>query len=349
MLPRPARPSLAGLFPGYFALVMATGIVSLAAHFLSYDAIAYVLFGLNVVNYVVLWLLSLERLVWFPDRVRQDLASHTRGPGFLTTVAGTAVLGTEFAVLTPLVSIATALLILSIVLWFLLMYGFLIQTVIASAKPSMEAGLSGAWLLLTVSTQSIAVLSATLAPYAGGQEVVLLSIATVAFLLGCMLYLPVIALIFDRWTFVHMAPEELTPPYWITMGATAISTLAANRLIGNGGDWELLHQIQPFVEGLALMFWAFGTWWIPLLLILGGWRHLAQHVPLTYDPQLWSMVFPLGMYSVATFALAQSTSLGVLYTIARIGGYVALAAWVVVFVGLLRRLARLPADRSALA
>lgn len=75
-----------------------------------------------------------------------------------------------------------------------------------------------------------------------------------------MLYIPVISLIFDRWTFVRMAPEDLAPPYWITMGATAISTLAADRLIVYGGAWELLQQIVPFVKGLALMFWVFGSW-----------------------------------------------------------------------------------------
>jgi tellurite resistance protein TehA-like permease len=332
------RQAVAGLFPGYFALVMATGIVSLAAHFLGLDPIAYVLFGLNVIFFAALWVLSIARLALFWDRFQQDLASHTRGPGFLTTVAATSVLGTEFVVLTPWVAVGTVLWVLAIALWLVLMYAFLAQVVVGQAKPSLESGLNGAWLLLTVSTQSLAVLGASLAPYAGATTLAVLGVATFAFLLGCMLYLPVISLIFDRWTFIHMAPADLAPPYWITMGATAISTLAADRLIVNGSEWELLQQIAPFVKGLGLMFWVFGTWWIPLLLILGAWRHLAQHVPLRYDPQFWSMVFPIGMYTVATFVLGRDANVGALQAVAQGLVYVALAAWLVVFVGLLRHL-----------
>ena len=44
----------AGLFPGYFALVMATGIVSVAAHFLFSEVVAQALLWLNIAAYVVL-------------------------------------------------------------------------------------------------------------------------------------------------------------------------------------------------------------------------------------------------------------------------------------------------------
>ena len=44
------------------------------------------------------------------------------------------------------------------------------------------------------------------------------------FLLGCMLYLPLITLIFYRFTFVNVTMAALTPPYWINMGAVAITT-----------------------------------------------------------------------------------------------------------------------------
>src|SRR5689334_6303609 len=52
--------------------------------------------------------------------------------------------------------------------------------------------------------------------------------------------------------------------------------------------------------------WAFGTWWIPLLVVLGLWRHVRQHGPLSYEPTLWSVVFPLGMYSVATLSFGKA-------------------------------------------
>ena len=49
-----SKPSaIATLFPGYFALVMATGIVSIAAHFLGMEPIAQGLLWFNVMAYVV--------------------------------------------------------------------------------------------------------------------------------------------------------------------------------------------------------------------------------------------------------------------------------------------------------
>jgi len=31
---------------------------------------------------------------------------------------------------------------------------------------------------------------------------------------------------------------------------------------------------------MTLLFWATGTWWIPILLALGAWRHLFQRLAL---------------------------------------------------------------------
>jgi tellurite resistance protein TehA-like permease len=49
-----------------------------------------------------------------------------------------------------------------------------------------------------------------------------------------------------------------------------------------------------------MLFWATATWWIPMLLTLGFWRHVYKRFPLRYDPLYWGAVFPLGMYSVST-------------------------------------------------
>ncbi|MFN2634189.1 MAG: hypothetical protein ABR610_12305 [Thermoanaerobaculia bacterium] len=52
---------------------------------------------------------------------------------------------------------------------------------------------------------------------------------------------------------------------------------------------------------MTLLFRAAATWWIPMLLILGFWRHVTRRFPLTYNPLYWGAVFPLGMYTVCTY------------------------------------------------
>ena len=81
----------------------------------------------------------------------------------------------------------------------------------------------------------------------------------------------------------------------------AISTLAGVLLVRNADRMPLLLELLPFLKGMTLLFWATATWWIPLLLALGVWRHLVKRVPLTYDHSFWAVVFPLGM-SAATVA-----------------------------------------------
>lgn len=143
-----------------------------------------------------------------------------------------------------------------------------------------------------------------------------------------------ITLIFYRFTFVKLMTVSLTPPYWINMGAVAITTLAGARLIIAAPAWSFLGEISPFLKGFTLFFWATGTWWIPLLFILGIWRHLRKHFPLVYDPLYWGMVFPLGMYTVCTLQLSKAIRFEPLLLIPRYFVFVALAAWLATFIGL---------------
>jgi tellurite resistance protein TehA-like permease len=84
-------------FPGYFALVMATGIVSLAMRFEGFFGFPELLLWLNVVFYIVLWIITLVRIAFFRTVFIADLTHHARGVTFLTIVAGTSVLGVQFA------------------------------------------------------------------------------------------------------------------------------------------------------------------------------------------------------------------------------------------------------------
>ena len=332
-----------GLSPSYFALVMATGIVSIASERAGFRTIAVVLLWLNAGQYVLLWILTVWRLFRYGRELVADLTDHRLGPGFFTLVAGTCVLGNQLIVLAGAYDLALGLWGFGLFLWIVLTYAIFTNLTIKETKPTIDQGITGGWLLAVVATQSIAVLSALLAQhFEQPQRLHINFVALSMWLWGGMMYIWMISLIFYRYTFFKFSPSDLSPPYWINMGAMAISTLAGSLLVENTVDAWFLQSLLPFLKGFTIFFWATGTWWIPMLFILAVWRHVYKRFPLTYDPLYWGAVFPLGMYTACTFEMARAMDLDFLLPIPRVFIYVALAAWLAAFYGMVQRLVTLP-------
>lgn len=75
-----------------------------------------------------------------------------------------------------------------------------------------------------------------------------------------MFYLVFITFIAQRFFFSRLWPTDPTPPYWINMGAMAITTVAGVRLLQLAQPSPLLASLRPYIVGFTIMIWAWGTW-----------------------------------------------------------------------------------------
>lgn len=328
---------LAELHPAYFALVMATGILSIGCHLMGLAESAQFLFWINVPIYGLLWVLYIARAKLFPSNFLNDWVSHKRGFGFFTLVAATNVLGSQFFTLQNNVEAATVLWWAGLVLWAICTYSIFILLAVQKQKPRLEEGINGGWLISVVATQSVCVLGCLVKPQILGYNDFSALLLLSFWLFGGMLYIWLISLIFYRYMFFRFEPSDLAPPYWINMGAVAITTLAGAELIGAFGDLPVIYDMLPFIKGLTTMYWATATWWIPMLLLLGIWRHGVQRFKFAYDPLYWGLVFPLGMYSVCTFKLGAILKITIFSLIAQTFLIFALIAWLLTFLSMIQR------------
>lgn len=338
----PSASAIATLFPGYFALVMATGIVAIGAEQQDLGIVADVLYVIAGTALVVLVALNAVRLGRHRTALLSDLTNHAKGFAFLTAVAAVNVVAAASIVLHGWRDLAIVLWWCSVALWAVLVYAVLIAVVVRRDKPGLQGGINGSWFLLTVSTESVAVVAGLL--LATGRtgstpDDLLAFVALSAFLLGIVLYLIVMTMVFLRWTFHPLDPAEADPPAWIAGGAVAITVLAGSNLIlaANAGSGRLV-RVAPVIEVLVVLAWATATFWFPLMIAIGVWRHLVCRVPLRYHPSFWAMVFPIGMYAAATFRMRQAIGLGSLDWLPGAVLGIALGAWTVTFAGLLRDL-----------
>ncbi len=340
----PGRPNpIATLFPGYFALVMATGIIAIASKQQRLDWLAEGLYAVAAVAYVVLVVLFLARLALFPQKLLADMNSHAKGFAFLTIVAGTNVLGSASGVINGWWTLTEILWWCSLPLYVVLLYTALVSDILRSEKPALGAGINGSWFLLTVATQSIVVAGALLLVRDPSDLLAFLLVA--AFCLGLVLYIAVMTMLFLRWTFQTLEPTEADPPAWIAAGAVAITVLAGTNLLAARNVSSRIDALAPALEVLVMMAWATATFWFPVMIAIGVWRHIARRVPLRYQPAYWALVFPLGMYGASTFKMLLVLRLSGLAWIPELTLAVALTAWSAAFLGLAVQGARALAGR----
>lgn len=296
--------------PAAGAAVMGTGIVSVALSLDSKETLSRVILGIATVIWVTLGLLVPLRAARDPAGFRAD--THT--PAAFTAAVATAVLGIRVTLL-GWAWAGSAALVIAFALWS----AFLRPVLACWKTPTV-----GVSLLLAVSTESLAVLAATLA--ASERADWLLVAAAAPLLLGVGLY----GVIISRFDIHQLVVGR--GDHWIAGGALGISALATARIatgaraLGWAGIWADL------LADLAVALWLVSVLWLAVLLFAE-----ARWPRLQLDAPRWSTVFPIGMYAASSFAVGGVANVAAITIFARAWVWIALAFWLIVFVATISR------------
>ncbi len=312
---------------GSFAFVMATGIVSTAFSIVGWSMLSLILLAIAIGALIILAVMSVWRFATYRTEVLLDARNPARAFGFFTIVAAINVVGIRmYTPQAPAVTVVLAL--LSVPLWLMFTYGLPGNLMLRPAAGPVATKVDGSWFLWVVGTQSVATAAAILG--AGSRSHALAAIAVALWGIGVLLYLMLATLVTLRLLTVPSKPNSFTPSYWIYMGATAITVLAGSRILLLPPDLPVMVATAGVVSGLTYILWAFGAWWVPLLVLFGLWRHVIHREPARYEAGLWSIVFPLGMYSVASMHFGTVARLPLLVGIGEAGTWIAGFAWLIV-------------------
>lgn len=343
------RHSVRVLTPGYFALVMGSGIISVGMLLEGHILLSVALLVVCAVSYAVLVSLTAWRLLSFRHAMADDFTDPRRAFGFFTFIAGTDVLAVRLA-MDGHHGLTATLLVVAVGTWLVLGYVVPWTAVLSRSTRPVVATANGTWFIWVVASQSVAVCAASLEPVWEGWRRELALVAVFSWSVGVFLYAAAGIFVSARLMLYELRPEDLTPPYWVAMGASAITVLAGARIV-EMADAPMVEATRGLVAGTSVVFWAFATWLIPALFAAGWWRHRTHRVPLVYEATLWSIVFPLGMYAVAGIYLGRADRLPVVGMIGSAELWVAFAVFSLTFVAmvvhLLHTVLLAPADQAA--
>jgi C4-dicarboxylate transporter/malic acid transport protein len=338
------RPGLivSNLTPNWFASIMGTGIVAVAAaslplQFPGLRLAATVVWAIAAVLLVALTTATV--LHWI--RYRSTAAGHQLNPvishfygappmAFLTVGAGTLLLGKDWVGLPAAVTIDW-------VLWTIGTIGGLLTAVLVpylafTRHENKPDSAFGGWLMPIVPPMVSASTGALLLPYApaGQARETLLWSCYGFFGLSLITSLVVITLIWNRLAQHKVGAAGMVPTLWIVLGPVGQSITAVNLLASNAPtfvDASTAHAllVVALVYGFAML--GFALLWTVIALAITI-RTAREHLPFSLT--WWSFTFPVGTCVTGLNGLALHSGLTVVAVLAVIYYAGLVAAWITV-------------------
>lgn len=315
---------------------MATGIISVALRLQDYLTLSKIFFVFTIITWLIMTILYSWRLIRFPKAVWENLTNPRTTFIFFTFVAATNISGILLHH-HGYIFLALVCWVMAFIYWSALMY-FGFASLCFAHKDREVNVVHGGWLILIVGTQSLVLLGTKIAGDLGEYAAYMMVEIHMLWALGMIFYAIFVTLFCYRIFFMNMQANDYSPLMWVVMGAAAISANAGSSLLLTDPIIPLLVELRPSVQMISIMLWTWATWWIPLLVIIGLWKHFYKKIPLLYEPTMWSIIFPLGMYTVATNNLALSSEFTPLLHLSHAMLIVAVISWFLLMLFLFKSL-----------
>jgi tellurite resistance protein TehA-like permease len=327
--PGPLAQAVRGCDPRAFAMVMASGIVSVALRQAGSPPLSAALLWIASAGFVVLVIGSVWRAVWFPADARSDLTRPDRVFSCFAIAAAASVLAARLADRSQH-DVVAALTAFTVLAWAAACCAVIAFLVGGAGTRRSITDVNGTWQLWVVGTASVAIAAAS--AYAAGLVPDRLAAwaAIAAWPAAALLYVLVTALVVTRLLRVGLAPGDLFAPYWVTMGAASITVLAAAQVLHITGP-TVLAASRPALTDLALAYWSVATALVPALTVIGIVRWLRGRAAKGFRRELWMIVFPAGMYATASMQIGAEAGVRQIHEIGTAAVWVATPVWAVVF------------------
>jgi C4-dicarboxylate transporter/malic acid transport protein len=337
--------------PAWFAVVMGTGILSVAAiqNPGRWDAIKPIMDGIGVgaalLAYALAVLLGVPyvwRWIRHSEVAWKDLRHPVLGALYATFPAGLLVLAITTASAGPLILskdivnfLVTVLAAVGGILAFTISVAF---SYILFVTPAVNAEIvTGGWFIPPVVNIILPVALASLLEQAPPDTArLLLVISYAAWGMGFFLFLMVAALIYARLIYHPLPAAHFAPSLWIGLAPIGVGSLGLVRLAQRGGSaWgELGPTVQTISSIGGLMLWGLGLWWLPLAALLLT-RYL-RNGGLPYGVGWWAFTFPVGSYTVCTLVLGRQWKVDALEWLGVIFFLLLIVFWLVVAIRTLK-------------
>ena len=309
--------------PNWFTVTMGTGALALTLNQFpvavpGMHALAVGLWIANIGLFVLFSLLYAARWVWFFEEARLIFDHPVMSMFFGAIPMGLATIVNGFLAFGPFL-LGDAAISIAHTLWWVdaaisVVCGLAIPYFMFTSQQHSIEKLTAVWLLPIVACEVAAASAGLLAPHLPASEgFLILVLGYVLWACSVPLAMSILVLLFLRLALHKLPQRDMGVSAWLALGPIGTGALG---LLVLGGEAPAIFAANglagvgdvAFGMGIlgGIILWGYGAWWLALA-VLKTIRYLREGLP--FNLGWWGFTFPLGVYALATLALARATGL----------------------------------------